>query len=79
MRRRSSSRLPAEIGQAAGDPGQALLLARGEFAQLVGRYALASAFEEVFRLMAWLFIAALILVPFCRPAPQGAPPPADAH
>jgi DHA2 family multidrug resistance protein len=30
--------------------------------------------------MAWLFIAALVLVPFCKPPPLGAAaPPADAH
>jgi len=69
----------SRIGQAGGDPGQALLLAQGEFSRVVGRLALTSAFEEVFRLMAWLFLAALILVPFCRPAPNPAAPPADAH
>ena len=67
------------IGDAAGDPAQALEAARGEFAALVGRYALASAFDEVFRLMAWLFLAALVLVPFCKPAAGAVSPPADAH
>jgi DHA2 family multidrug resistance protein len=71
--------LAARIGQTAGDSNQALLAARGQLAQLVGRYALTSAFDEVFRLMAWLFIAALVMVPFCRPAPQSAAPPPDAH
>jgi DHA2 family multidrug resistance protein len=71
--------LAGRIGQTAGDPNQALLAARGEFARLVGRYALTSGFEEVFRMMAWLFIAALVMVPFCRPAPQGAAAPVDAH
>ena len=73
------SAVAARIGDAAGDPAQALGAARGEFAVLVGRYALASAFDEVFRLMAWLFIAALVLVPFCKPAPGAVSPPADAH
>ncbi len=71
--------LAQEIGQRAGDPQQALLAAQGELARLVGRYALTTAFNEVFRLMAWLFIAALILAPFCRPAPQTGAPPPDAH
>jgi DHA2 family multidrug resistance protein len=71
--------LAARIGQRAGDSAQALLAAQGEFARLVGRYALTSAFEEVFRLMAWLFLAALVLVPFCKPAPPAAAPPRDAH
>jgi DHA2 family multidrug resistance protein len=68
------------IGSAAGDSGQAEEAARGEFAALVGRYALTSAFEEVFRLMAWLFLAALVMAPFCKPAPSptGAAP-VDAH
>jgi DHA2 family multidrug resistance protein len=67
------------VGQAAGDPNQALLLARGEFAALVGRFALTASFQEVFRMMAWLFIVALVMVPFCRPLPQGAAAPVDAH
>jgi len=77
------------IGQLAGkmaevtpDPAHAMLLARGELASLVGRYALTSSFEEVFRMMAWLFLAALIMVPFCKPAPlPGAAPaqPIEAH
>jgi DHA2 family multidrug resistance protein len=73
--------LAGRIGQGAGDPNQAMLTAKGLLARAVGRYALTSAFDEVFRLMAWLFIAALVMVPFCRPAPQGAAagPPPDAH
>jgi DHA2 family multidrug resistance protein len=62
-----------------GDPAQALLAAQSVMARLVGRDALTSAFDETFRLMAWLFIAALVMVPFCRPAPQGAASPPDAH
>jgi DHA2 family multidrug resistance protein len=69
----------ARIGQGAGDASQALLEAQGELARLVGRYSLTFAFEEVFRLMAWLFLAALILVPFCKAPPAEAAPPADAH
>ncbi len=63
-----------------GDPAQALTLARAEFARLAGRYALTSAFDDTYRLMAWLFLAALVLVPFCKTAKTGsAPPPSDAH
>ena len=55
-------------------------MARGELARLVGRQTLALAFEEVFRTTAWLFIFALVLVPFCRPAkPNQAAPPPEAH
>ena len=72
--------LAQQIGQTAGDSSQAVLAAQGQLARLVGRYALTQAFDEVFRLMAWLFLAALIMVPFCRPAPQSAAaPPPDAH
>jgi DHA2 family multidrug resistance protein len=71
--------LAARIGSAAGDPRQALMLAKGELARLVGRYALTSSFDEVFRMMAWLFVAALVLVPFCRPAPLPGAAPVDAH
>ena len=71
--------LAARIGGAAGDPRQALLLAKGELARLVGRTALTSSFDEVFRMMAWLFLAALVMVPFCRPAPLPGAAPADAH
>ena len=67
------------FGRVTADPNQALALARGEFARLVGRNALTSAFDDTYRLMAWLFLAALILVPFCKPASPGSAPPADAH
>jgi DHA2 family multidrug resistance protein len=67
------------LSSGLGDANQALLAARGEFARVVGRYALTSAFDEVFRTMAWVFLAALVMVPFCRPAPQTAAPPPDAH
>ena len=71
--------LAARIGETTSDPAHALLLAQGEFARLVGRYALTTAFDEVFRTMAWMFIAALAMVPFCRPPKPGAAAPADAH
>jgi DHA2 family multidrug resistance protein len=70
--------LAGRIGASAGDPAQALLMAQGEFGRLVGRYALTSAFEEVFRMMAWLFIAALVMAPFCK-TPVEAAAPIEAH
>jgi DHA2 family multidrug resistance protein len=69
------------ISSGLGDTSQAVLAARAEFARVVGRYALTTAFDEVFRTMAWVFLAALIMVPFCKPAPGmpgGAALP-DAH
>jgi DHA2 family multidrug resistance protein len=71
--------LAGGMGQITADSAHALMLAQGEMARLVGRYALTTAFDEVFREMAWLFIAALVMVPFCRPPPVAAAPPADAH
>lgn len=71
--------LAARIGQAVPDPAQAALAAQAELARVVGRYALTLAFNDVFRLMAWIFLAALVMVPFCRPAPSDAVAPAEAH
>ena len=56
-----------------------LLTAQGELARVVGRDALTLAFNDVFRLMAWVFLAALVMIPFCKPPAAGAAPPPDAH
>lgn len=62
------------------DPRQAMLMAQGVMGEVVTREALVLAFNDVFRLMCWMFVAALIMVPFTRaPAPDAGPPPADAH
>ncbi|HEX4180542.1 MAG TPA: DHA2 family efflux MFS transporter permease subunit [Caulobacteraceae bacterium] len=71
--------MAARIGQGAGDANQALLAAQGQLARLVGRDALTLGFDEVFRTMAWIFLVALVMVPFCKPPPLAAPPPRDAH
>jgi DHA2 family multidrug resistance protein len=72
--------LAQQIGGLTPDSDHALLIAKGELARFVGQNALTLAFNDVFRLMSVLFLAALVLVPFCRPAPQTtAPAPADAH
>jgi DHA2 family multidrug resistance protein len=68
----------ARMAQIAPDPAQAQLLAQGLFARIAAREALTLSFNDVFRLLAWLFIAALVLVPFCRPPANAAPPPPDA-
>ena len=82
----SGRHAPDVIAQMAGrfaqittDAAHSLLVAQGELAHVVSRYALTTSFNEVFRQMAWLFIVALLMVPFCRPAPAAAAPPADAH
>jgi MFS transporter, DHA2 family, multidrug resistance protein len=66
-------------GQFTPDAGRALMMAQAEMGRIVGRQAATLAFADTYRLMAWLFIAALVIVPFCKPAPQGASPPSDAH
>ncbi len=71
--------LAQRLGQATADQGQALAMARALFARTVGRLALTTSFEEVFRLMAWIFLLALVMVPFCRPAPSTAVSAADSH
>ena len=71
--------LAAQFSQFTPDPAHALLLAQGELARIVTRGSLTLAFNEVFRLMSWMFVIALVLVPFCRPIKTGAAPPADAH
>jgi DHA2 family multidrug resistance protein len=61
------------------DPAQALLLTQGLFARVVGQQALTIAFNDVFRLMSWIFVGALIMVPFCKPSKSAGPAPVDAH
>ncbi|WP_420381397.1 DHA2 family efflux MFS transporter permease subunit [Novosphingobium sp.] len=62
----------------AAAPAQAMEMARGVFAQVVGREAATLAFDDCFRVMAWMFIGALVLVPFCRIPPGATPPPPEA-
>jgi DHA2 family multidrug resistance protein len=67
------------MGALTADPAHALLLAQGELARIVGRGALTLAFNDVFQLMSWMFLAALVMVPFCRPAPSVNAAPVEAH
>jgi DHA2 family multidrug resistance protein len=48
------------------DTAKAGLMVQGLMARLAGREALTLAFDDVFRLMTWMFLGALIIVPFCR-------------
>jgi DHA2 family multidrug resistance protein len=59
--------------QITADSAQAMLMAQAEFAKLIARAALTQGFNDVFRVMSWVFLAALILVPFCKPLPSTAP------
>jgi DHA2 family multidrug resistance protein len=55
-------------GQFTADAAHALLVSQAELARIATRDALTLAFNDVFRLMSWMVFAALIIVPFCRPA-----------
>ena len=60
------------------DAGRAMEMATAEFGGIVGRQAVTLAFADTYRLMALLFIVALVIVPFCKPAP-GAITPRSEH
>ena len=63
--------IAGKMAAATSDPAHAMMMAKGELARLVTRNALTLGFDEVFRTMAWMFLAALVIVPFCRPAGGG--------
>ena len=67
------------IGRYVSDPALAQQMAEGTLGRIIGREALTLAFDDVFRLMSYLFLAALVMVPFCKPPPIGGPAPKDAH
>lgn len=73
------TQLTRSIGRIVPDPHRAALMADATIARVVGRQALTLAFDDVFRMMSFLFIAALVIVPFCRPQPLGQAAPVDAH
>ncbi len=60
--------LAQHIGRIVSDPVLAQQMAEGTLGRIVGREALTLAFDDVFRLMSYLFLAALVMVPFCKPA-----------
>jgi DHA2 family multidrug resistance protein len=70
--------LAQRLSAVTPDPTRAWLLARELVSGVVGRQSLTLAFDDVFRLMAWMFVGALLMVPFCRPSSRAAPA-ADAH
>ncbi len=71
--------LAQRLAAVTPDPAHALLLARGLVSRLVGQQSLTLAFDDVFRLMAWMFVGALIMVPFCRPSSGSSTAAPDAH
>jgi DHA2 family multidrug resistance protein len=56
----------ARIMQMGADAAHARLVIDGELTQLVTQRALTLAFDDVYFLMGALFVAALLLVPFCK-------------
>lgn len=75
--REAATALARGIARIVPDPDRATLMADAVLARIVGRQALTLAFDDVFRTMSYLFIAALIMVPFCRPPSLADPPPAE--
>jgi len=71
--------LAQRLAAATTDTAQSLLLAQKLFGRSVGQQALALAFDDVFRLMAWMFVAALLMVPFAKSAPSAPASPTGAH
>jgi DHA2 family multidrug resistance protein len=62
------------------DPDHARLMAQAMMGKVIGREALTIAFDEVFRIMAWMFVVALVMVPFCRVPKDAAPvSPVESH
>ncbi len=61
------------------DAGRALSMAESVMGRIVGREAATLAFADTYRLMAFMFLAALIIVPFAKPAPYVAGPPLSEH
>jgi DHA2 family multidrug resistance protein len=60
------------------DSARALETAQALLGRIVGREAATLAFADTYMLMALMFAAALVIVPFAKPAPpQDGPPPAE--
>lgn len=59
------------IATVTPDPTQALLLTKKMIGQLVNQQAISVAFDDVFRLMSWMFVVALVMVPFAKRSAGG--------
>jgi DHA2 family multidrug resistance protein len=55
------------IGRTTPDSAHALLQAQAEIVRVASANAMTLAFNDIFRLMSWIFLAALVMVPFCKP------------
>jgi DHA2 family multidrug resistance protein len=56
----------ARFSQITPDVQHALMMAKSVFGATVAADAFTLAFNDVFMLMSWMFLAALLMVPFCR-------------
>ena len=61
------------------DPVHARLVLSGEITQFITQQALSQAFQDVFWLLAALFVVALAIVPFAKALPVGEAAPVEAH
>jgi len=61
------------------DMAVATTTAQALLSKFIGQQAMTLAFNDVFRLMCWMFLAALLLVPLCRPESTTLPADAGAH
>jgi DHA2 family multidrug resistance protein len=69
----------SRLSTVTSDPAHARLLLQGELNQFVTQQALTQAFQDVYLLIAVLFAAALLIVPFSRPAIFSDAAPVEAH
>jgi DHA2 family multidrug resistance protein len=67
----------AKLMAHGADAAHAQMILAGEITQYVTRQALTSAFQDVFFLLAALFVLALLIVPFAKALPVGAAPPVE--
>jgi MFS transporter, DHA2 family, multidrug resistance protein len=74
------SNLAGHMSTVTPDPSHAMQMTRGLIGRLAAQQSLTQSFQDVFALMACLFLAALVMVPFFRAAPvvEGVEAPA-AH
>jgi DHA2 family multidrug resistance protein len=70
--------LAARLSGHFADPAMATAAAEALLGRIIGQHALTMAFNDVFRLMCWMFLGALLMVPLCRPNAGAKPAPSDA-
>src|SRR5262249_24633862 len=69
----------ARISSLTSDPSHAHMILQGEITQFVTQQSLSQAFQDVFFLIAALFVTALVIIPLSRPALFTDAPRAEAH